>query len=305
MVGAITALAVALRPSRKPVHSASVPVSPSARAGLLTDLSMCVGCRACELACNRINKLPQPPVPFSDASVFEKERRPTVAAFTVVNRHKGGNGADPIYRKAQCMHCNEPACVSACPVAAMVKTPEGPVIWDEKVCIGCRLCMVACPFYIPTYEYSNPATPKVRKCTLCYQRVVKEGGAPACVEACPTKALKFGKRGDLITAARQRILDNPDKYVDHIYGEREVGGTSLLYISPVPFEQVGLPAVGSKAYGDLTWGYLSAIGAVDILGPLVLIGLYRISQRRENAANQHKSELSSASGPKKEGGNEH
>ena len=260
--------------------------STTERIGVLTDLSRCVGCRACEVGCNQVNDLSPPETPFAETAVFENERRPTIEAFTVVNRYQDADQDEAVFRKAQCMHCNEPACVSVCPAAAMVKTPEGPVIWDEKVCMGCRYCMMACPFNIPAYEYDNAFTPRIRKCTMCYERVVKEGGVPGCVASCPTNALEFGKRVELIAIARKRIADNPEKYVNHIYGEHEAGGTGWLYLSPVPFEDVGLPDVGEEAIGELTWGFLTTIGVADILLPLTMIAVYRLTQRRNQTTEQ-------------------
>ena len=94
--------------------------------------------------------------------------------------------------------------------------------------------MIACPFEIPTYEYDEAFTPRVMKCTMCFERV-KEKKLPGCVESCPNEALTFGKRKDLIKIARERIKKYPGRYQDHIYGEAEMGGTSWLYLSGVPF----------------------------------------------------------------------
>lgn len=256
------------------------------RMGVLTDITRCVGCRSCEVACNKANELPPPQTPFSDTGVFDEERRTTVGAHTVVNRYQSSNGAGPVYRKAQCMHCNEPACVSACPVAAMVKTPEGPTIWDERLCMGCRYCMIACPFSIPTYEYDNAFSPRVLKCTMCYERVFKKGGSPACVEACPQRALLFGEREDLLWEGQSRIINNPETYVRHIYGEHEAGGTSWLYLSSEPFEDVGLPSLEETGYGQLTWDFLTAGTVATVLVPLALMGVYRFGMRRQRIAEE-------------------
>ncbi len=277
-------VALAAQSVPRPVRAEIATVESPPRMGLLTDLTLCVGCRVCEVACNKANKLPRPEVPFSDSTVFEKERRPSAGVFTVVNRYPSPDGGRPVFRKVQCMHCNEPACVSACPVAAMVKTPEGPVIWDERVCIGCRYCMMACPFSIPAYEYSSAFSPRVRKCTMCYERVFKQGGIPACAEACPTKAIVYGQRAELLRLARRRIIETPEKYVDHIFGEKEVGGTSWLYLSAVPFENLGFPQTLDVAYGELTWDFLTAVPVVLILWPALMIGLHRFGLRREQLA---------------------
>jgi formate dehydrogenase iron-sulfur subunit len=123
--------------------------------------------------------------------------------------------------------------------AAFTKTPTGAVTYDESVCVGCRYCMIACPFEIPTYEYDQPLTPRVEKCTMCYPRII-QGLLPGCVEICPVEALTFGKRNDLLREARDRIQKHPKRYVDHIYGEKEMGGTNWLHLSGVEFEKMGM-----------------------------------------------------------------
>jgi formate dehydrogenase iron-sulfur subunit len=253
------------------------------RFGVLTDLTRCVGCRTCEAACNEVNKLPPPEVPFEDQSVFEKTRRTTERAFTVVNRYPNPKpGEPPIYVKQQCRHCDEPACASACLVNAFTKTPKGAVTYNKGVCVGCRYCMTACPFYVPAYEYHDPFSPEIKKCTMCYDTRVSKGGIPACVEACPMEAMTFGKRSDLISLARKRIMENPNRYVDHIYGEHEVGGTSWLYISGVPFEHLGFPTdLGTTPYPELTRGFLSMVPAVLVIWPALLGGFYMFAQHRD------------------------
>jgi len=258
--------------------------------GVLTDFTRCVGCRSCEEACNEVNGLPKPAKPFDDYSVLDEHRRTTEKAFTVVNRYETSKGV--VFRKIQCNHCQEPACATACLVHAYTKTPEGAVIWNEKACIGCRYCMHACPFYIPAFEYDRPA-PRIRKCTMCYPRV-KEGKLPACVEACPMEALIFGKRKDLIEIARERIRKNPDRYIDHIYGEREAGGTNWLYISGPPFEEVGLPEnLGTYPMVEYTRGFLSAVPMVLVLWPALLGGFYAFTKRKDEIAKLEEGEANS------------
>lgn len=259
------------------------------RYGTLVDTTLCIGCRRCEEACARVNDLPPPRPSLGDESVFDTVRRTSAQAYTVVNRFPNPDpGKPPIYVKKQCMHCNEPACASACLVAALSKTPEGAVHYNASLCIGCRYCMVACPFYIPAYEYDSPYTPKVQKCTFCYPRI-KEGGVPACAEVCPVEAITFGKRSDLIRLARERILSHPDKYVDHIYGEHEVGGTSWLYLASVPFEQIGFRTdLGVTPYPELTRGFLSSVPLVLTIWPVLFTGIYMFSKRREEVAEEEK-----------------
>jgi Fe-S-cluster-containing dehydrogenase component len=194
----------------------------------------------------------------------------------------------PVFRKQQCNHCQEPACASSCFVAAFTKTPEGAVIYDASVCVGCRYCIIACPFNVPAYEYADPAAPKVVKCTMCHPRLV-EGKLPGCVEACPKEALSFGKREDMITLARERIRKYPDRYIDHIYGEHEVGGTNWLYITGAPFEDVDMRTdLGVKPAPELTSGALSIVPAIVGVWPALLGGVYLMNQRKEKIAKKEK-----------------
>ncbi len=251
------------------------------RVGMLVDLSLCVGCRKCEEACKQVNHLPPVSVPLEDKSVFAHLRRTDVDNWTVVNGFIPGPGEKPVYAKKQCVHCNEPACVSACPVAAMTKSKLGPVIYNPNICIGCRYCMIACPFGIPAYEYHNPTSPKVRKCFFCYERI-QQGLIPACTAACPNGTITFGKRSDLIQQAQEKISQNPGQYQDHIYGLTEVGGTSWLYISKVPFAELGFAMdLGVEPLADYTWGFLSMVPAVFVIWPALLGGFYLFTQSRQ------------------------
>ena len=263
--------------------------------GVLFDNTRCIGCRKCETACNKVNDLPTPAVPFDDLSVLEQTRRTDAEKFTIVNRYdRTSSTQGPVYRKVQCNHCLEPACASACFVSAFTKNRIGSVTYDASVCVGCRYCMIACPFEIPTYEYDKALTPRVRKCTLCHPRIVK-GLLPGCVEACPTEALTYGKREDLLHIARQRIQRFPDRYVDHIYGEREMGGTSWLHLSAVPFNQIGMREdLGVTPAPSLTKGALSAVPIVVGLWPVLLTGIYAISQRKDKIAESEKAEAIAA-----------
>ena len=252
---------------------------------VLHDITRCIGCRKCEGACNTVNELPKPDQSFDDLTVLNQKRRTTSKTYTVVNQFPAsGMGPRPIYAKQQCNHCLEPACASACFVKAFTKNPDGSVTYDASVCVGCRYCMIACPFEIPTYEYDEPFTPRVMKCTMCHPRQM-EGKLPGCVEACPTEALVFGKRDDLIRVARQRIDTFPGRYIHHIYGEHEMGGTSWLYLSGAPFKSVGMREdLGTVAAGQLTSGALGAVPIVVGLWPVLLTGIYAITKRKEKIA---------------------
>ena len=252
------------------------------RVGMLVDLSLCIGCRKCEEACKQSNELPPVTVPLEDKSIFEQHRRTDAENYTVVNRYASDQpDKPPVYVKKQCMHCEEPACASACLVGALTKSKEGPVVYNQDVCLGCRYCMIACPFNIPAYEYHNPTFPKVRKCTLCYDRI-KTGQKPACAAICPNEAITCGKRNDLINLAGEKIMKHPGKYQDHIYGVTEAGGTSWLYISEVPFATIGFPMhLGTKPFPDYTRGFLSAVPVVFVVWPALLGGFYLFSKNQQ------------------------
>jgi len=264
-----------------PTKSASVEgVEPSpgdAERSVLVDTTVCIGCRACEAACAEVNGLPDPSL---DEVVYPLMRQTGPESFTVVNRVIRKNGK-PRYVKRQCMHCIEPACASACPVRALDKEPFGPVNYHADRCMGCRYCMVACPFRVPKYEYAK-AIPRVRKCTFCAERQ-KEGKKPGCVGVCPSGALNFGRRGELLLEARRRVFGNPDRYVQHIYGENEAGGTNWMYITDVPFEKLGFEvAVNDTYYPKLVKGALGVPPVVMTLWPPLLMGIYAITHRKEN-----------------------
>jgi len=251
--------------------------------GVLVDLTRCVGCRSCEAACNKEQQLPAPDAPFDDKSVFEEKRRPTEKAYTVVNRYETEKKESPVYRKIQCNHCNEPACLTSCFVNAYTKTKEGAVIYNSKVCVGCRNCMIACPFNVPGYSYSSALNPVVKKCIFCYDTRLKYGKPPACVEVCPQEVLTFGHRNDLLKIGRDRIKEKPDRYVDHIYGEKEVGGTSWLYLAGVNFDQVGFDTtMANEPIISNVKDFLGIVPMVLTIWPALFTGFHLLATRNKN-----------------------
>jgi Fe-S-cluster-containing dehydrogenase component len=254
-------------------HAAHVREISDDWMGVLVDIPNCIGCRRCEFACKEAAQMaaeargstkqadlfrPDPIETYEDKSVFAEGRlrRPEPHCHTVINEFPNPRDeTKPIYTKANCLHCNDPACVSACLVGALEKLKDGPVVYDAWKCMGCRYCMVACPFQIPTYEYDNPLTPQVRKCTLCADEGnPNKGEIPACVKICPAEAMIYGKRSELIELAHGKIREQPDVYIDHVYGEHEVGGTSWLYLAPkeYSFKQLGYVELDSEAPPRLT-----------------------------------------------------
>lgn len=248
---------------------------------MLVDTTLCVGCRGCEAACAEANQQPEPlpgrPVPSA-------VRNTTAHSLTVVNAFAAPDGSER-YVKRQCMHCVEPACASACPVQALEKQPSGPVMYHPERCMGCRYCMVACPFEVPKYEYEK-AVPTVKKCTFCFARQQK-GLQPACVSACPSGALTFGKRGDLLEEANRRIWADPKNYVHHVYGELEAGGTNWLYLANLDFKDLGMKvSVNDASYPQLVKGALGVPPFVMTLWPPLLMGIYAFSHRKDDVATE-------------------
>jgi len=236
---------------------------------LLIDVTKCVGCRMCENTCKEVHGFPTDvPTPTLSAT-----------ALTVVQEYPDSSK----FVRRLCQHCEEPACASACLVGAIRKTELGPVTYDDKKCMGCRYCMVACPYQVPKYQWSKLA-PLMKKCDMCYDRV-RAGKQTACAEACPTGATTFGSREEMLQLAHKTIAES-STYVQHIYGEEELGGASVLYVTDVPFEKLGfitppnkeepMPALSAAALGDSP--------TVVLVGGSLLAGLYWITDRRRAVA---------------------
>lgn len=237
---------------------------------ILIDTNKCIGCRNCETECAAANGLPEPD--NSDIS----DRKTSETQWTAVSQYSTDKG--DVYVKKQCMHCIQAACATACLTVAMEKQPQGPVTWNGSKCMGCRYCMISCPFDIPKFEYHS-ANPKIQKCQMCFSRL-NEGKQPACVENCPEGALLFGKRSEIINIARKRIIEEPDKYINHIYGENEVGGTSVLYLTSVPFEKLGFRTdLGTKPYPEYTKEFLYGVPIVLTIFPAFLLALSNATKR--------------------------
>ncbi len=244
--------------------------------GILFDSVRCIGCRRCEIGCYGVNDLPPPKESFEDLSVLDRKRRPNERSYTIVNKYHTEGHFAPVYRKLQCNHCLEPACASSCFVAAYTKTPSGAVVYDQSVCVGCRYCMIACPFNVPAYTYADPVSPRITR-----------GKLPECVQACPNTALNFGTREEVIALARERIKTHPKRYIDHIYGEHEMGGTNWLYISGVPFQELGMNEdLGTRPAPKLTSGALAAVPVITALWPILLGGIYTMNKRRDIQAGK-------------------
>ncbi|HUT54773.1 MAG TPA: 4Fe-4S dicluster domain-containing protein [bacterium] len=243
--------------------------------GILTDVTKCVGCNKCVDACVEENGLgPHVPTRRANPDGLGSQR------FTsIVRAPQGGR-----YVRKQCRHCLEPACVSACIVGALTRNQDGAVVYDAKKCMGCRYCMMACPFAIPRYSWEN-VVPYIRKCKFCYDNRIAQGKQPACTEACPEKATIFGDRDDLLREAHARINGNPGKYINKVYGETEIGGTAVLYISDVPLEFLGWSKEMSPTpLPSLTRGVLKEVPLEFIGMGVVMSSIYWITGRRRQVA---------------------
>ena len=228
-----TALILATALSNQAQAIPAEPEEEDPTVGMLIDLTRCTGCQSCSLACQVANERRETVAPPSRLSSDAYSYVSSIALTA------GDDQSEAIYVKRQCMHCVHPACVSACTVGALQKTATGPVIYDASKCIGCRYCQYACPFGVPTYDWDN-ALGLIHKCQMCAARQ-QLGKVPACIAACPNGALRFGKRHELLAQAHAQIATAPERYINHVYGESEAGGTAVLYLSAVPFESLGFP----------------------------------------------------------------
>ena len=239
----------------------SLPVNFDKTQSFLIDTTKCTGCRGCQVACKQWNQLKAENTKFFSGEGYQNPPLMSEYTFTRVkfkDYQKDGQNELAFY-KEMCMHCNEPACASVCPVGAFRKTAEGPVVYDAGRCIGCRFCMIACPFGVPKYEWSK-AFPLVRKCTGCYSRI-KEGMQPACATACPT-AISYGPRAEMLKEAEKRIKNRPNRYHKAVYGKEEAGGTSVLYLTQQPLDELGFKPVTKRALPSYTWDALRLVPGI-------------------------------------------
>ncbi len=282
----------------------------------LIDIANCIGCRACQVACKQWNEKDGEQTELDDQLGFQNPATLSANTFTLIAFHEMVNaekpgGVETAHVMQRCLHCLQPACVSACPTTALYRQTDGPVSYNESDCIGCRYCMLACPWDVPTAEW-NSRSPKISKCTHCADRALQppavsfngqaapalsEQGArqfadtmaiPACVKACPADALRYGTRDEMLALAHKRISDRPDRYVDHVYGEHELGGTSVLYLSRVPFEKLGFPTYGDKPFPAFTKTALGAVPpAVMAVGAALGAGYAYFRKRMQAVADSH------------------
>jgi formate dehydrogenase iron-sulfur subunit len=296
------------------------PAAGPIRATLI-DITNCIGCRACQVACKQWNEREGEETELEAELGFQNPATLSAKTYTLIAFHEMENpqkpgGVESAFVMQRCLHCLEPACASACPTTALYRQVDGPVTYDVDKCIGCRYCMLACPWDVPTAQW-NTLAPKISKCTHCADRAdqpvpiafngkplsddagkrfMESIATPACVKACPADALRFGTRDEMLAIAHKRISDRPDKYVDHIYGEKELGGTSVVYLSAVPFEKLGFPTYGEKPFPAFTATALGAVPPAVMTVGALLGALYAFFRKRTqaladgSAASKHSAE---------------
>jgi formate dehydrogenase iron-sulfur subunit len=242
----------------------------AAQRALLIDVTLCAGCRDCMTACMQEHGFEGDPFEIDELSA---------TAFTALKESSDGDW----YARQICRHCVNPSCASVCPVGALQKSDLGPVIYDANKCLGCRYCIQACPHDVPRYEWDK-AVPAVAKCDMCYARI-KEGGIPACAEACPSGATIFGDREELLAEARRRVSEDPDIYYPHICGEEELGGSCVIILSPVPLADFGMPDEFPEVpLSELTAEALARVPGIVVMGGALMFAIAWISRRRDEVA---------------------
>jgi formate dehydrogenase iron-sulfur subunit len=243
---------------------------------ILVDVTRCTGCEQCVEACIEQNGL--------DPDRAQVDRAVTKDGLSDNRLLSVPQVADGRFVRLSCMHCLEPSCVSACLVGGITKTPEGPVVYDAAKCIGCRYCMLACPFHIPRYQWSA-TVPYMRKCAMCVDRL-DDGLSPACVEACPHEALWFGEREELLEQAHATIAAEGGRYLSRVWGEHEFGGTCVLYLSDVDLGVMGWPSPQTESIPSLTEPLIAKTPVIGFGVMSTLLGINWIIRRRMKLARE-------------------
>lgn len=248
--------------------------------GMLYDTTKCIGCKTCVVACAEANGL-EPDTGSSDG-LYQAPISLNSRTKNVIKLYQ--EGSEQSFMKSQCMHCIDPACVAACMMKALKKDEKGIVYWEGASCVGCRYCQIACPYEVPKFEWTS-SNPKIVKCELCRDRL-SAGGVPACVEVCPSQAIIYGKRQDLLEEAHRRIKLHPDRYIGKVFGEHDGGGTQVLYLAHVDFEKLGLPKLDDTPLPEMVRKVQGTIYKGFAL-PVALYGLLALIIRRNHLKEEN------------------
>jgi len=302
-------------------HARSVQALPPEALGILYDSTLCVGCNACMPACKKANNME--PDFYGDQEIWDNPQDLSANTLNVIKKFSDGTGAIKdsetdgyAFIKRQCLHCVDPSCVTACPVSALTKDElTGIVTYNKKACIGCRYCQVACPYNIPKFEWDDPY-PEIVKCQLC-NHLIADGGMPACCSVCPTGASLFGKVSELIIETRRRLQMKPGKeyafpvssldsgkahrykapkYLRHVYGREELGGTQVMYMSAVEYTKFGLPAFPKESFVSMASGIQYAIYKGMVYPLVVLAGLIFMVKKNKAADGNTENQENTGSG---------
>jgi Fe-S-cluster-containing dehydrogenase component len=268
---AATAGAVVAAPAPATARQRKEP--PADALGMLYDTTLCIGCKACVRACKEANDLPAdtrtPGLELYDAPIDLNDYTKNIIQLYSEDGQQS-------YVKRQCMHCVDPACVGACMIGALQKGAYGIVTWDEDRCIGCRYCQIACPFNVPRFEWAE-RNPYIIKCEFCRDRPGDKQWVPACCEVCPREAVISGTREELLREAKRRLAEHPERYEPKIYGEKDLGGTQVLYLSHVPFEKLGfrfdheeaVPELQQTIQHGIYQGFVAPAALYAIMGAVI------------------------------------
>ena len=305
-------LALAALDAPRESSARTIQALPPEALGILYDSTLCVGCNACMAACKEANHMP---MESGDAQeIWDNPIDLSAKTLNIIKKYEDGSASrkDAVtdgyaFIKRQCLHCVDPSCVTACPVSALTKDKEnGIVSYNKDACIGCRYCQIACPYHIPKFEWDK-AYPEIVKCQLC-SHLIEEGGISACCSVCPTGASLFGRVEELIEEARRRLQMTPGKqyaypvssinsgkthtftapaYIRHIYGQEELGGTQVMYLSAVPFEKFGLDAFPKESFVSMSSGIQYAIYKGMVYPLVVLAALIFMVQKNKQVEAAH------------------
>jgi Fe-S-cluster-containing dehydrogenase component len=277
--------------------------------GMLFDATLCIGCKACVSKCKEVNGMP--PVTMGEETQWDSARDLSPKTLNVIKVYREGEAEQKdrvndgfAFEKRSCMHCVDPGCVSVCPVTAMRRNPKtGIVTHHPDVCIGCRTCMVGCPYNVPQYDFDNPFG-QIHKCQMCNQTGVEridQGMTTGCAEVCPTGATLFGSRKVLLEEAKRRMALKPGEtysyprgdvrkpyshhekavptYQQHIWGEKEAGGTNVMHVSAIPFDKLGMPPLGERSYASISETVQHTLYSYMALPAVALAGLVHVVRR--------------------------